>query len=263
MPEDSEAFVGVDAVIHLVGIAHIRADDAMYREVNINLARRMAALAAKASVKRFIFASSIHVHGRWSVSPISPASPMHPVTAGGRSKMEAEFHLMNDLGGSDTQLAIVRLPLVYGPRAPANFGQLLRAAAMGLPLPLGSATGVRSIVSLANASDAFVHLALRGHTTGSPRILIPADGEDLQVRELYRCLCLAAGHKTSPIPVNLSIVKGLLAVLGRAETYESLFLPAVVDRRHWEPIGWSPPEKVRAALGAAMGQQMPETESGA
>ena len=252
LPDDPAAFAGVDAVIHLAAIAHTKVDEPTYKAVNIGLARRMAGLAAQAEVPRFVFASSIGVHGRWSEVPLEPGSPARPVTAYGWSKANAEQRLAEDLAATATELNILRPPVVYGPGAPANFGQLMKAAVSGVPLPLGGATAPRSVISLKNVSDAFSFLALRPGRGQSPTVLIPADDEDLPVRDIYRRLCLLAQHDVFPIPVPRRVMEVLMTVAGRRDTYESLFQPSIVDRGHWKATGWRPPESTESGLEKAI-----------
>ena len=252
LPDDPAAFAGVDAVIHLAAVAHTKVDEPTYQAVNVGLARRMAGLAAQAEVPRFVFASSIGVHGRWSEVPLGPESPARPVTAYGWSKANAEQRLAEDLAATATELNIVRPPVVYGPGAPANFGQLMKAAAAGIRLPLGQATAPRSIISLANVSDAFAFLALRPGGTQSPTVLIPADDEDLPVRDIYRRLCLLAQRDVFPVSVPRRFMETLMTMAGRRDTYESLFRPSMVDRGHWKAIGWRPPESTESGLEQAI-----------
>lgn len=60
----SNCFEGVDAIIHLAGLAHNKSyTDAEYRAVNTDGTLRLALKAAEAGVKRFVFVSSIGVNG--------------------------------------------------------------------------------------------------------------------------------------------------------------------------------------------------------
>ena len=63
-----DALMGIDAVVHLAGRAHVmdetEADpEAAYKNINVDGTRRLAEQAVKSGVKRLIFLSSIKVNG--------------------------------------------------------------------------------------------------------------------------------------------------------------------------------------------------------
>lgn len=237
----------VRVVIHLAGIAHRAADAASYKAVNVDLPNDLIRAATRNGVERFIFISSTHVHGRWTETPMSPGSAYAPDSLYGRSKMEAEQSLSRFAETVRLSLDIVRPPLVYGPGAKANFGLLLKAARRGIPLPLGDEK--RSVVSLDNLTDALAALCLPSTATG--RVLLPADPEDVGVREMYRILCDASGASTALPPAPAWLLRPALSLLGRAETFDSLFRTATVDRSHWTSIGWKPRTSLREGLTKA------------
>src|SRR5882672_8397546 len=126
---------GMDAVVHLAGIAHRAAGAEELRRVNVDATSRLAAAAA-ASVRRFVFVSSVNVHGEDSGDgAYAENDPMRPQDAYGRSKLEAEHALTEMAARSGMELVLIRPPLVYGPAVKANFRRRLRrldaAAASG------------------------------------------------------------------------------------------------------------------------------------
>ena len=251
LPETREALTGVDVVIHLAGIAHQTAEDVDYQRANVDLPIALARLAHQAGVRRFVFISTSHVHGRWSAAPLTPDSPLSPKSPYARSKATAEVALSAYVGEVGMELVIVRPPLVYGPEAKANFAILARAAKLGLPLPLGRAKGVRSMVSLTNLIDAIIWVAVEPLPTALT-ILLPADPEDLPVGDMYLGLCRAAGRSAFLLPVPSTLMRSGLGAVGKAEIYDSLFRPASINRDHWRVIGWCPPQSAEAAFSAAL-----------
>ncbi|MDI1325507.1 MAG: NAD-dependent epimerase/dehydratase family protein [Brevundimonas sp.] len=252
IPVNASDFRNIDVVIHLAGIAHRKATEAEYKAVNVDLAMRTAELAHAAGVRRFVFVSSMLVHGRWSDAPLSPEGPYHPKSPFARSKVEAEQRLQAFAARSGLDLAIVRSPLIYGPEAKGNFALLARAARHGLPLPLGCAAAQRSMVSLQNFNDAILTLASRPVRPSTSTILLPADERDLTVRQTYLELCRAADRPGAVLNVPAAAMRLALTSLGRTETFESLFKPLLVDRSHWEQTGWSPPQPVSSGLKTAI-----------
>lgn len=243
---------GVDVVVHLAGIAHQRATEADYQRVNIDLALAVAAEAMRAGVPRFIFVSSVQVHGQWSATPISPDSAFQPASPYGWSKAEAERALASLLQGTSTELVVIRPPLVYGPGAKANFAALMKAAGLGLPLPLGAASARRSMISIANLVDAIHALALAGPRSTAGGVLLPADAQDLSVRDLYSTLCRASGRPAPLAPVPAWILGPALAAVGKRRMFDSLFRPAVINRAHWADMNWSPRQTAEDGLRHAM-----------
>lgn len=243
---------GVDVVVHLAGIAHQRATAADYQCVNIDLALAVAAEAMRAGVPRFIFVSSVQVHGQWNPTPISPDSAFQPASPYGWSKAEAERALTALLQGTSTELVIVRPPLVYGPGAKANFAALMKAARLGLPLPLGAASAQRSMISIGNLVDAIHTLALASPRSTAGGVLLPADEQDLSVRDLYATLCRASGRSALLAPVPAWILGPALAAVGKRRMFDSLFRPAVINRTHWADMNWSPRQTAGDGLRYAM-----------
>ena len=62
------ALEGVDTVFHLAGFSHDLRDaselEGLYRKVNVDATVRLAELAVRAGVKRFVFVSSVKAGGR-------------------------------------------------------------------------------------------------------------------------------------------------------------------------------------------------------
>lgn len=249
-PSHPRDFAGLDVVIHLAGIAHQQARPEDYAAVNVDFATSVAGLCRDAGVRRMIFISTAQVHGRHSDAALSPHSPFNPASDYAASKLRAEQQLADLFGGSRTDLSIVRPVLVYASNAKANFQKLRTAARLGLPLPLGRAGAMRSMVSIDNLNDAMLALV---STTRPNAVCLPADPEDLSVSELYRTLCRMAGKGEVPLPpVPAGAMRLLMGAAGQSSMFDSLFRKAVVDREHWTSLGWAPRQSVMEGLGLAM-----------
>ncbi|HEY2806504.1 MAG TPA: NAD-dependent epimerase/dehydratase family protein, partial [Gemmatimonadales bacterium] len=148
------ALEGCSAVVHLAARVHQLHDQAPdpaaeYRRINVEGTVALARAAAAAGVSRFIFMSSVKVHGESSSRPLIETDPLIGSDPYARSKAEAETALL-DLAGP-MQVMIIRPPLVYGAGVKANFLSMARWLARGVPLPLGAVTGNRrSLVALDN-----------------------------------------------------------------------------------------------------------------
>lgn len=77
----------------------------------------------------------------------------NPTTAYGVSKLEAE-QVRSGAASHGLQQVILRLPLIFGPGAKANFLQLIRLIDSGIPLPLAAVRNRRSMLYSGNAAEA-------------------------------------------------------------------------------------------------------------
>jgi len=156
-----EALLGQKVVIHVAARAHIIKDTiidplAEYRRVNVEGTVNLARQAATQGVKRFIFISSIGVNGNSTQYPFSINDKASPWDDYSQSKFEAEEELKKICLETGMEYVILRPPLVYGMKAPGNFGKLLKAVVKGLPLPLGAIHNRRSMVALDNLIDLII-----------------------------------------------------------------------------------------------------------
>src|SRR5205085_9028414 len=117
-PEDAlaRALDGAAAVLHLAGRAHAK-DAAALRRDNVDVTARLARAARRAGVARFIHVSSVKVNGEWTRPgrPFRPTDPPAPQNAYARSKRDGERALLEVASGSTIAVAVLRLPMVYGP----------------------------------------------------------------------------------------------------------------------------------------------------
>lgn len=188
-----------DAIVHLAGISHRHADDLEYREANVELTLKLARCAGSA---RFVFASSVKAIAERSDRPLNEQHPPTPRTAYGRSKLAAEQGLAA-IDGLDW--VALRLPLVHGPHATANFAALLRLAATGAPLPLANLRTRRSIISIDTAIAAIAAVAT---TNGRRGVFHVADRPSLSAPDIVTALREGLGR-----PPGLFSLGALTSVL--------------------------------------------------
>lgn len=104
---------GMDAVVHAAAVLRaVQQRDFMH--ANREGTRQLAEAAANAGVERFLYVSSIAARGPTpGRHPESPETPLHPVSAYGRSKAAGEEALLEHRG--QFSITIIRPPAVYGP----------------------------------------------------------------------------------------------------------------------------------------------------
>ena len=196
-------------VVHLAGIAHRRATREELEKVNVAFALDTARNAA-ATGARFLFMSSIKVHGEVSAAPLRPDSPIAPADAYAESKARAEDGLRAIAG---LRLTVLRPPLVYGPGVRANFLALLRAIARGWPLPLASVDNRRSLLYVGNLAAAVLACLEKDGT------YLVCDRGAVSTAELCREIGRALGRPARLFPWPSALLPAKLA--GSLEIDES------------------------------------------
>jgi nucleoside-diphosphate-sugar epimerase len=107
---------GLDSVIHLAGLSNDPLGDLdpdLTYEINHKASVRLAQLAKKADVKRFVFSSSCSTYGAAGEDMINEEAPFNPVTPYGRSKVMAEKDLAG-LADADFSPVYLRSATAYG-----------------------------------------------------------------------------------------------------------------------------------------------------
>lgn len=106
----------VDAVVHLAAVSNDpmgTAFEEVTAEVNHRAAVRLADLARRGGVRRFVFASSCSVYGVAAGGPRPETAPLNPLTAYARSKMDTE-RLLEGLASEDFTVTCLRFPTACG-----------------------------------------------------------------------------------------------------------------------------------------------------
>ena len=252
---------GCTVVVHAAGRAHVLNDriaDPLgeFRRVNVAGTLQLAEQAAAMGVRRFIFLSSIGVNGATtalgsSFSEVDQPNPCNPYAF---SKWEAEQGLLRMAADNGMDVVIIRPPLVYGPRAPGNFGSLIRWLRRGVPLPLGAIHNQRSLVALDNLVDLIVTCST--HPAAANQTFLVSDGEDVSTSELLRRMGRAMGRPARLIPVPASWLKLAAAMVGKPDVAQRLCGSLQVDiEKTRRLLGWTPPlsldEGLRRAAGSA------------
>jgi len=244
------ALLDVNVVVHLAARVHVMHDTeadplAAYRAVNVDGTLNLARQAAAAGVKRFVFLSSVKVHGESTLlrQAFVEADALAPQDAYGWSKYEAEQGLSQLSADTGMEIVIVRPPLVYGPGVRANFASLMRAVQRGMPLPLGAVHNQRSLVALDNLVD-FIGICIT-HPKAANQTFLVSDGQDLSTTELVRCMAKAAGVPTRLLPVPEWVLHAGALVLGKGDAVQRLCGNLQVDiTKARSLLSWAPPVSV-------------------
>lgn len=249
----TSALAGCDVVVHCAARVHVMSDTETdplraYREVNVDGSVALARQAAAAGVKRLVYVSSIKVngeatHGRPFTADDVPA-PLDPY---GQSKLEAEQALLALGQETGMDIVVVRPPLVYGPGVKANFRNLIKLVAKGLPLPFGALRNRRSMVALDNLVDL---LAVCTTHPGAPgQVFLASDGIDLTIGDLVTMIANSQDRRQMLLPVPAGLMRGAAGLLGKSAVAGRLLDSLQVDiGKTCTALEWSPIVTPQAAI---------------
>jgi nucleoside-diphosphate-sugar epimerase len=237
---------GVECVVHLAARAHLLRDDASnpqgaFDEVNLDATMSLVRQAQEAGVKRFVYVSSIGVHGAATENfAITESSSLAPHSPYARSKLKAEDAIREYLADKAMGWVIVRPPLIYAAGAPGNFGLLLKLVDKGYPLPFYRVHNARSLLSLDNFVD-FLGLCA-SDVRAAGEIFVVSDGVDFSIGEIIKLLAEGMSKTIRLFPVPDVLVRFGAGLLRRENTYVQLYGSLQVDsskaRRvlDWQPV---------------------------
>jgi nucleoside-diphosphate-sugar epimerase len=214
---------------------------AEFRRVNVEGSLALARQAAASGVRRFVFLSSVKVHGEsthrgrpfFAIDALAPEDPYSV------SKAEAETGLTGIARETGMELIIVRPPLVYGPGVGGNFLSMMRWLQRGLPLPLGAIDNRRSLVALGNLVDLLV--TCLHHPAAAGRSFLVSDGSDLSTTGLLRGLGVALARPARLVPLPISVLRTVALAFGSQGVFERLTDDLQVDiAPTCQILGWKP-----------------------
>jgi nucleoside-diphosphate-sugar epimerase len=198
---------GTDAVVHLADGLGILQEPALARNAVeadrlIAASVRLAETVREARVPLLVYVSSIKaLCDEDDARLLIETSVSHATTLYGRSKLRLEGLMAKVLAGSDTRLAIVRNPAMYGPGKGGSVQRLLKLADTGLPLPLGGLRNRRSLLAIANFASALGAM-VRSPPEVAAGIFHVHDGPALSTTQIVATFRAALGRSRRLIPVG-------------------------------------------------------------
>lgn len=248
-----KAVEDIAVVVHCAARVHIMRDKALdplaeFRRINVLGTLKLARQSAEAGVKRFVLVSSIGVNGTETFAQAfradDPVSPQSPYTV---SKWEAEQELMKLSSETGMEVVVIRPPLIYGPGAPGNFSQLLRAVNLYCPLPFGRLHNVRSFVALENVVDLIAKCI--DHPKAASQVFLVSDGEDLSTADFIRRIAKAQGKFPVLIPMPETLLWKLAKVLRKEQQLRKITCSLQVNiDKTISVLSWYPVISVDDAL---------------
>lgn len=243
-----ESLKPVNTIIHMAARVHVMDElspDTLsaFNAINTKATIELAAQAARAGVKRFIFLSSIKVNGETTSgqAPFTSFDVPAPVDAYGISKAEAEKQLITVGKATGMEIVIIRPPLVYGEGVKANFASLMKAVDTGLPLPFRLIkNNRRSLVSAYNLVDLI--LVCIKHPKAANQIFLVSDDNDFSTADMVTLMIQVKGKQNISLPVPLWCFVLVGKLLNKSDTVERLTGSLQLDISNTKnTLSWTPP----------------------
>jgi len=215
-----------------------------YRKLNFEATLKLASMAAKQGVKRFIYISSIKVNGESSSfqKPFTPQILRPPLDPYALSKYEAEEGLMKLAKKTGIEITIIRPPLIYGPGVKANFRLLINLVKKGVPLPLRLIRNKRSLIALDNLVNFIQLCADRSRSPlAANEIFLVSDGNDVSTCELFQAIAAAYDVPSRLLPFPVLPLRFATYLIGKNDVGNRLFSDLQIDgSKAFDLLGWTP-----------------------
>lgn len=187
-----EDLKGVDGIIHLSALSNDPMGELapkLTEDINYKASIRLAKLAKKAGVKRFLFSSSCSIYGIAEKGVVSEKSPVNPLTSYALSKIKTE-EALTTLSDKDFFVGLLRNSTVYGfsPRFRNDLvvnNLVTTALAFGEIRIMSDGTPWRPLIDVRDLADIFImFLKTKDSSLNAKVINIGFDENNFQVRDL-------------------------------------------------------------------------------
>ncbi|MGB0713044.1 MAG: NAD-dependent epimerase/dehydratase family protein [Gammaproteobacteria bacterium] len=248
-----DAVQGIDTVVHLaarVHVMHETADDplAQFRACNRDATANLAAAAAAAGVKRFVYVSTIKVNGEQTHgTPFRSDDTAAPSDPYGISKWEAEQELAKIAEKTGLEQVVIRPPLVYGPGVKGNFLRILGLIKRGAPLPLGRLDNRRTLVGLHNLRD-LIRRSIE-HPDAGGHVFLAGDRQPVSTTDLTIAMAHALGRPARLFHIPDFITSAACALPPFQRIWQRLAGSLEVDiSEAVRVLQWEPPRSMEDEL---------------
>lgn len=188
---EKKDLTGIDAIIHLSALSNDpmgEVDPKLTKEINYKASIRLAKLAKKSGVKRFLFSSSCSIYGIAKNGIVDEKSKINPLTAYAESKIKTEKALMK-LASKDFVVGLLRNSTVYGFSSRFRNDLVVNnlvttALAFGEIRIMSDGTPWRPLIDVRDLSDIFIKFLETKKTISGKVINIGFNENNFQVKDL-------------------------------------------------------------------------------
>ncbi len=252
-PNLRRALEGAEGVVHSASVVHRPGTpSAEYTRFNVEGTRALLEAARAAGVKRFVFMSSIKVHGEAPLGVIDEHTPVAAEADYARTKAEAERIVLT---ASDLRPVVLRLCPVYGRGDKGNVRTVIRAIARRRFFVPGDGSTRKSIVHVSTVADV-VRAATEKDATG---VFVVADRHAPSMRELADTIAKLLG-RGRPLSIPRPILRGTAELVGRAARAARIKTPVsgeLIDKAMTSSV--CDPSRVERELGVTCSVELEET----
>jgi nucleoside-diphosphate-sugar epimerase len=199
---------GRDAVIHLAAAQHEgHMSDEHFRSVNVSATRLMLETATSAGVRRFVYGSTMGIHGSSEHGPISEESAPQPLNIYTRTKLAAEGVVREFSPSLDTVIA--RIGETYGP-GDLRLLKLFKAIDRGRFVMIGRGENERQPIYVEDLTRGL--LAAVARTTAAGQAILLTGNEVMTTRQMAAQIATALDRPTPRFQVPMWPVLALASV---------------------------------------------------
>lgn len=225
------ALKNVDVIIHLAAMAHVVSNSEenpleLFRKINVEATEKLLRTAKLSRVKKFIFISSIGVHGKRTLpgEELVEDSELKPQDFYAISKVEAESKVLSICENSKLNWIIIRPSLVYGNKFVGNLAILKRLIEKKVPLPFKLVNNKRHFLDV-NTLNQFIKICIYNEQALNQSFLL-ADTYPLSTKDLIINIGKKVGLRPIMLPVPTFFLRFLFLITGKktliSQTLESL-----------------------------------------
>lgn len=200
-------FAGVDAVCDLAALSNDPSgelDPALTFSINHAGRVRVAKMAKKAGVRRYVLASSCSIYGCGDDRPLDETTAPRPITTYAKANVAAETDIL-PLATADFCVTVLRQATVFGVSRRMRFDLVvnlmtLSAVEKGRLFVTGGGHQWRPLVHVADAARAFVHV-LQADPDKVNGEVFNVGAANMQVRSIAYSV-----REAIPFPIEMQIV---------------------------------------------------------
>tara|TARA_B100001778_G_C18598390_1_gene635907 strand:+ start:1636 stop:2565 length:930 start_codon:yes stop_codon:yes gene_type:complete len=243
----------VKCIVHCAAKVHSKENNstdnhASFIDLNNQSTIHLLKAAASNGVEHIIFLSTVAVYGKdYFLYPISESHEPNPVTNYGKSKLLAEESIRKQCQLFNMSFTILRLPLIYGPDAPGNFGLIQSVIKKNIPLPFKYVKNIRTMAYVENVANFIIYIIK--HNKCLNKTLIFSDGSNFSTEDLVRIPRQSNGRRELIFYIPKILMKLVLFLIGKKKIYYQLFEDLQFKTSsEIADIGWKPKISPKDAL---------------